>query len=447
MRLRTAAFVGVVALAAQATAVRPVAALDVPSAKTAIARILDKDGTRLETLYKDIHAHPELGLTETRTAAKLAAEMRAVGFSVTEGVGKTGVVAIYKNGPGPLVMVRTELDGLPMEEKTGLPYASTSKQIWNGREVYTAHSCGHDIHMASWVGAGRALVELKDQWSGTLMFIAQPAEESAGGPEDMIADRLFDRFGKPDLGFALHVGSDPAGEVSYKPGVLTSNSDSFTIQFVGRGGHGSMPSAAIDPVVMAARFVIDVQSVVSREKPAGEFGVITVGAIEGGSAGNIIPDRVTVRGTVRSYSPEVRKLLADGIQRTAAAVAMMARAPEPEIRLIPGGTAVVNDAKLAETTGALFKTAFGDKAIRNEEPGSASEDYSVFVLAGIPSMYFGIGGYDPAKIADAKAKGTEVPFNHSPQFAPIPGPTIRTGVEAMTLAVMNAMPKEPAQQR
>ncbi len=415
--------------------------LDVASAKAIIARTLAADYPRLDALYKDLHAHPELGMTETRTAAKLAAEMRAAGFDVTEGVGKTGVVAMYRNGPGPLVMVRTDMDALPMEEKTGLSYASKTKQMWNGKETFTAHSCGHDIHMASWVGAARALVALKSQWTGTLMFIGQPAEESAGGPEDMIKDKLFERFGKPDMGFVLHVGPDPAGQVSYKPGVLTSNSDSIAIQFIGRGGHGSMPSAAIDPVVMAARFILDVQTVVSREKPAGEFGVITIGAVEGGSAGNIIPDRVSLRGTIRSYSPEVRKLLADGVHRTAAAVAMMAGAPEPEIRITTGGTAVVNDAKLAERTGAVFQAAFGENAIRNDEPGSASEDYSVFVLAGIPSMYFGIGGSDPVKAKEAKEKGIEMPFNHSPQFAPAPAPTIKTGVEAMTLAVMNVMQK------
>jgi hippurate hydrolase len=445
MKIRAALFVGA-SLAASGFASGAASApasgsFDVAAAKAAVGRTLEADYPRLDALYKDLHAHPELGMMETRTAAKLAAEMRAAGFEVTERVGKTGIVAMYKNGPGPLVMVRTDMDALPMEEKTGLPYASKAKQVWNGKETFVAHSCGHDIHMAAWVGAARALVAQKDRWQGTLMFIGQPAEESAGGPEDMIADKLFERFGEPDMGFVLHVGPDAAGQLSYKPGVLTSNSDSFAIQFIGRGGHGSMPSAAIDPVVMAARFVIDVQTVVSREKPAGEFGVITVGAIEGGSAGNIIPDRVALRGTIRSYSPEVRKLLAEGIHRTAAGVALMAGAPEPEVRITTGGTAVVNDAALTERTGALFKAAFGENAVRNEEPGSASEDYSVFVLAGIPSVYFGIGGTDPAKIKEAQEKGLEAPFNHSPQFAPLPGPTIRTGVTAMTLAVMNVMGK------
>jgi hippurate hydrolase len=441
MKVRCALLTGLALMASGATATAA-DALDVAATKAAVARMLEADYPRLDLLYKDLHAHPELGMMETRTAAKLAEEMRAIGFDVTERVGKTGVVAIYKNGPGPLVMVRADMDALPMEEKTGLAYASTAKQMWNGKEAPVMHACGHDIHMAAWVGAARALVALKGQWSGTLMFIGQPAEESPGGPEDMIKDGLFERFGgKPDMGFALHVGPDPAGTVSWKPGVLTSSSDSLAITFVGRGGHGSMPSAAIDPIVMAAKFVVDVQSVVSREKPAGEFGVITVGAIEGGSAGNIIPDRVNLRGTIRSYSPEVREILWRGIRRTAAGVAAMAGAPEPEVRIGEGNAAVVNDAALAEKTGALFKEAFGDMAVRNTEPGSASEDYSVFVMAGVPSMYFGIGGTDPKVVAEAKAKGMDVPFNHSPQFAPVPGPTIRTGVEAMTLAVMGAMPK------
>ncbi len=417
------------------------AAIDAPATRAAVSRLLDNGYPQLEALYKDIHSHPELGLQEVRTAAKLAAEMRAAGFEVTEKVGKTGIVAIYKNGPGPLVMVRTELDGLPMEEKTGLPYASVAKQTTAaGRETFVAHSCGHDIHMAAWVGTARALVAMKDKWHGTLMFIGQPAEETAGGPEDMLADKLFERFGKPVMGFALHVGGDtPAGEVNYKPGVVMSNSDGLAIQFNGRGAHGSRPSQAIDPIVMAARFVVDVQSVVSREKDAAEFGVITIGAIEGGSAGNIIPDHVNLRGTIRSYTPEVRKGLAAGIRRTAAAVAAMAGAPAPDVKITTGATAVVNDSGLAERTGAVFKAAFGAKAVRDEQPGSASEDYSVFVLAGVPSMYFGIGGADPAKLAEARAKGTELPGNHSPMFAPLPEPSIRTGVEAMTLAVMNVM--------
>lgn len=414
-------------------------ARDVATLKPAIDALLDKTYAHLDALYKDIHAHPELGFQETATAAKLAAEMKALGFTVTEGVGKTGLVAIYKNGPGPVVMVRTELDALPMEEKSGLPYASHATQVWNGKPAPVAHSCGHDIHMASWVGTAQALVAMKDKWRGTLMFIAQPAEEGGGGAKGMIDDGLFTRFPKPTYGFGLHVGPGPYGFVSYRPGVTTSNADSMEILFKGRGGHGSMPSLTIDSVVQAAKFVVDVQTVISREKDPAAFGVVTVGAIQAGSAGNIIPDSALIRGTIRSYEPGVRAKLLDGVRRTANAEAAMAGAPAPQIDLTPGGTAVVNDVALTERTAKVFKAAFGDKANLEPAPSPASEDYSEFILAGVPSVFFNIGGYDPARIAAAKAKGEFLPGNHTPYFAPVPEPTIRTGVAAMTLAVMNVM--------
>src|SRR5271165_2629635 len=224
-------------------------ALDVATVAPIIVAEVNADYPRLDALYKDIHAHPELGFQQTRTAAKLAAEMRALGFTVTEGVGKTGVVAIYHNGPGPLVLVRTELDALPMKEGTGLPYASEAKAQWNGRETFVAHSCGHDSHMAIWTGTAKALLALKARWSGTLMFIGQPSEESVGGAKAMLADGLYTRFGgKPDYAFALHVGPGPAGEISYKAGPISSTSDSLEITFLGRGSHGSMPAQSIDPV-------------------------------------------------------------------------------------------------------------------------------------------------------------------------------------------------------
>ncbi len=414
-------------------------ALDVPAAKTRIDASLAQSYPDLEAVYRDIHTHPELGFQEVETAAKLAKAMRALGFEVTEGIGKTGIVALYKNGAGPTVLVRTELDALPMEEKSGLPYASRARTTWNGADTPVAHSCGHDIHMAAWIGTARALLSMKDQWKGTLMFIGQPAEETVNGARAMLADGLFTRFPKPTVGFALHVSPAPVGEVAYRPGVLSSNSDSIDIVFKGRGGHGSMPSATIDPVLMASRFVVDVQSVVSREKDAAQFGVITIGAIQGGSAGNIIPDSVLLRGTVRSYSPEVRKILLDGISRTAKAITDMAGAPPADVKLTPGGNAVVNDDKLTDSTAAVFKTAFGANARLQPAPGAASEDYSDFIIAGVPSVFFGIGGSDPAKLAELRAAGKPVPVNHSPYFAPIPEPSIRTGVEAMTLAVLNAM--------
>jgi hippurate hydrolase len=416
--------------------------LDVAKAKAEIDQGLDADYPELDALYKDIHSHPELGFQENRTAALLAARMRALGFAVTEHVGGTGVVAIYKNGPGPLVLVRTELDALPMEEKTGLSYASTAKQTWQGKETFVDHSCGHDSHMAVWVGTAKALIAMKSQWRGTLMFIGQPSEETVGGAKAMLADHLYERFGKPDYGFALHVGPDAYGTIGYRAGVITSNSDGLEIKFLGRGGHGSMPSATIDPIVMAGHFIVDVQSVVSREKDPMAFGVVTIGAVQGGSAGNIIPDNVILRGTIRSYSPTVRQGLITGIERTAKAVADMAGAPPPVVTITAGGNAVVNDPALTARTALVLKAAFGDKAKETPGPSSASEDFSEFVLAGVPSTFLSLGGYDPARIAEAKLKGLPLPVNHSPYFYPIPEPTIRTGVEAMTLSVLNVLTPE-----
>ena len=312
------------------------AEMDVPALKAAIEKSFEADYPKLDALYKDLHAHPELAFQEVKTAAKLAAEMRALGFEVTEKVGKTGLVAIYNNGDGPTIMVRTELDALPMEEKTGLDYASQVKTDWNGKETFVAHSCGHDIHMANWVGTAKTLVGLKDQWNGTLMFIAQPAEEIVQGARAMLEDGLFTRFKKPDFAFALHAGGVPYGNVSYRVGVGSSNVDGLYIKFRGRGGHGAMPQRTIDPVMMAARFIVDVQSVISREKD---------------------PDRIrrrqhrrdperhrrqhhSRRGDAAGHHPQLqaggaRQMLA-GIERTAKAVAAMSDAPAPDIRMDGG---------------------------------------------------------------------------------------------------------------
>ncbi len=426
-----------VALAA-ATVVPVHAELDVARLTAAIEASVATDYPKLDALYKDIHAHPELAFEEVKTAAKLAAEMRALGFEVTEKVGKTGLVAIYSNGDGPTIMVRTELDALPMEEKTGLAYASRDKANWNGRETFVAHSCGHDIHMASWVGTARTLVGMKDQWRGTLMFIAQPAEEIVSGAKAMLADALFTRFRKPDFAFALHAGPFAHGNVSYRVGIGSSAADGLFIKFHGRGGHGAAPHRTIDPVMIAARFVVDVQSVISREKDPTEFGVISIGAIHGGTAANIIPDDAVVVGTIRSFRPEVRTKMLAGIERMAKAAAAMSDAPAPEIRISEGTKAVMNDPAVVATAEKALKAAFGDK-LRPSPPGTASEDFSEYVNAGVPSMFFNIGIYEPERIVAARnGTGPEVPGNHSPQFAPVPQPTIETGIKAMTLAVLGA---------
>ncbi|MDQ8000135.1 MAG: amidohydrolase [Bordetella sp.] len=412
----------------------------VPSAR--IVPLVDGMYPQLESIYKDIHANPELGFQETRTAAKLAAELRALGFEVTEGVGRTGVVALYRNGTGPTVMVRTELDALPMEEKTGLPYASKAKAQWNGRETFVAHSCGHDIHMASWVGTARTLLALKDQWQGTLMFIAQPSEETVSGAKAMVDDGLFKRFPKPDYAFALHTSPSPFGFVGYRAGPVTSASDSLEITFKGRGGHGSAPHATIDPIAIGAHFVTDVQTVVSREKDPAEFGVVTIGAFQAGTAGNIIPDAAKLSGTIRSYKPEVRTRLLDGIRRTALASAAMAGAPEPEVRLgADSSTAAVNNNEaVVQRTVASLKAQFGDPKVVQVQPITASEDFSVFTDAGIPSMFFFVGVTDPKDVAESMKKGGKpLPFNHSPYFAPVPEPSIKIGVQAMTTAVLTAL--------
>ncbi len=430
------------AMALVLTASAQAAPLNAPATLKVIDAQLDRDYPALETVYKNIHAHPELAFQEVQTAKTLATEMRALGFTVTEGVGKTGVVAILKNGEGPKVLIRTEMDGLPMEEKSGLPYASRATATWRDGQTFVAHSCGHDIHMAAWLGTARQLVAMKSKWKGTLVFVAQPAEEVIGGAKAMLADGLWDKIdGKPDYGFALHVGPGVAGEISYKAGVISSTSDGLDITFNGRGGHGSMPSTTIDPVMMAARFTVDVQSVISREKDPSAFGVVTVGSIQAGSAGNIIPDMARVRGTIRTQDDAVRDKILDGVKRTAQAVVDMAGAPPADVKLTPGGKMVVNDQGLTDRTAAVFKAAFGPRAVAETKPGSASEDYSEFVIAGVPSLYFGIGGFDRAMVEKAKAEGKTLPSNHSPFFAPTPEPSIRTGVEAMTLAVLSVTGK------
>ncbi|MCP3442453.1 amidohydrolase [Bradyrhizobium sp. CCGUVB14] len=413
------------------------AELDVASLKQSIEASFERDYPKLDALYKDIHAHPELAFQEEKTAAKLASEMRAAGFEVTEKVGRTGLVALYRNGDGPTIMVRTELDALPMEEKTGLPYASHDKTNWQGRETFVAHSCGHDIHMASWLGTAKTLVGLKDRWKGTLMFVAQPGEEVGAGAMAMLSDGLFIRFPKPDAAFALHDQPFPYGTVRYRVGAGSSSADDLFIRFKGRGGHGAVPQATIDPVMMASRFVVDVQSVISREKDPTETGVISIGSFHAGTSSNIIPDEAVLRGTIRTFKPEVRARMRDGIERTARAVAAMANAPAPDIVITEGIKAVINDPALVATAEKALKPAFGEK-LSLSPANTTSEDFSEFGDSGVPLMMFNIGVYEEDAWAAANKSGTPLAGNHSPLFAPVPKPTIQTGVTAMTLAVLSA---------
>jgi hippurate hydrolase len=414
---------------------------DVAAAKARIDASLDKTYPELDALYKDLHSHPEVGFQENRTAALLAARMRKLGFTVTEHVGQTGIVAIYKNGPGPVVMVRTELDALPMEEKTGLPYASRAQQTVDGRVTFVDHACGHDSHMAWWVGTAEALLSMKDQWHGTLMFIGQPSEEIISGAKAMLADGLFTRFAKPNYALAAHVGPTPLGEITIKQGVVTSASDTMAVTFHGVGAHGSMPDKSIDPVVMGARFVEDIQTVISRQKDPQKFGVVTVGAFQAGTVANIIPDHADLQLSLRSFDPDVRALLKEGVATTAKAVADMSHAPAPDVVHKYGTAPVLNDDALSAQVAGVLATAMGKTRVKlapaSLPGGTGSEDYSEFVAAGVTkSVFFGIGGTDPKVIADYKAQGKPVPVNHSPFFAPVPEPTIRAGTETLALAVL-----------
>jgi len=428
-------------LAITAALLFPVAA-QAATPQSAIDAVIDRNWSDLDALYVDLHSHPELGFQEERTAALLAERMRKLGFAVTEHVGKTGIVAVYRNGTGPVVLVRTELDALPMEEKTGLPYASHVQASGeDGRPTFVAHSCGHDNHMAAWIGTAEALLALKDRWHGTLVFVGQPAEELVSGGKAMLDDGLFTRFPRPDYGFAAHVGPGLAGTVTVKQGPMTSAVDTILITFKGVGAHGSMPDKGIDPIVEGAHFVTDVQSVIAREKDPFKFGVVTVGSFHAGSVSNIIPDHADLQLTLRSYDPDVRRVINAGVERTARAEADMARAPAPDIRHTFTASPVINDPALASRTATLLKAALGDARVQfvpENAPGwTASEDYSEFVNAGmVHSVYFAIGGYTKDTLDRYAAQGKQVPVNHSPLFAPDHTSAIRTGIEVLTLAVL-----------
>lgn len=378
---------------------------------------IKQHSVEFESLYKDIHQHPELGFQETRTATLLANKMRTLGFDVTERVGKTGLVAVYKNGAGPTVMVRTELDALPLEEKTGLLFASKFTSEVDGKTTYVAHSCGHDIHMAAWYGSAQVLLQNKDKWRGTLIFIAQPDEENLGGAISMINDGLYTRFPKPDYIFGAHVINSEIGSVSATPGYISSSSDNYAIKFIGRGGHGSSPNNAIDPIVIAADYVNSIQSIISREKNPDEFGVITVGSFQSGYAPNIIPDEAEIKLTIRSRTPDARKLMNQRIKEKAKIIASSHLAKEPHIRYLGGSAAVNNDGWLTNlVTNAIKKNT--DLSVKNLPPMTGSEDFSEYTVDGIKGTFFFFGGYSKEQLASFKERGKSVPFNHSPEFAP-----------------------------
>ncbi len=397
---------------------------------------------QIESLYLDLHKNPELAFQEKNTAAKLADGLRALGFEVTTGVGGTGVVGILRNGQGPTVMIRTELDALPVLEQTGLPYAShTTTKDRFGREVPVMHACGHDIHMATWLGTARLLASTKERWRGTLMMLGQPAEETVSGAVAMLKDGLFTRFPKPDFALAVHDDSDlPAGKVGYTPGYTLSNANSVDITIYGKGGHGASPQSTVDPVVIAARTVLALQTIVSREVDPRDPAVVTVGSIHGGTKNNIIPDEVKLQLTVRSYKDEVQQHLLAAIQRIAKAEALAANAPkEPTFEIFDAAHATYNDPNVTKRLASLLQNALGKGNVVEQPPKMASEDFSEYGRAGVPAVMLSVGAVQPAKYAAAKAAGTPLPSLHSSLFAPDRELTLKTAIRAETAAALELL--------
>jgi len=399
----------------------------------------------LEALYKDVHAHPELSMQETRTAGLAADRLRAAGYEVTTAVGKTGVVGLLRNGEGPIVMLRADMDALPIQEATGLVYASkataTDKE---GKTAPVSHMCGHDMHVTWLAGATKLMAEAKTSWRGTLMAVFQPAEETGEGAQAMIDDGLFKRFPKPDVILGQHVMVGPSGTVAGRPGAITSAADSLQIRLFGRGAHGSMPQASIDPVVMAASTVLRLQTIVSRELAAADAAVLTVGVLQAGIKENVIPDEAIIKLNVRTFDAGVRSRMLAAIERIANAEAAASGAPRPpEITTIDRYPLNVNNQEATSRVVGAFKGHFGAERVRATGPAPASEDFGSFGSEWhVPSVFWFVGGTDPETYAKAKEanKLTELPVNHSPKFAPVLHPTLQTGVEALVVAARAWLP-------
>ena len=392
----------------------------------------------LEALYKDVHSHPELSMHETRTAALAADRLRASNYEVTASVGKTGVVGLLRNGDGPTVMLRADMDALPIREATGLDYASTVEATdQDGKPMPVGHMCGHDMHVAWLAGAASLLSRAKDAWHGTLMVVFQPGEETAQGARAMIDDGLFRRFPKPAVVLGQHVMLGPAGTIAGSAGPITSAADSLQIRLLGRGAHGSMPQASIDPVVMAAATVLRLQTVVSREVGATEAAVVTVGVLQAGTKENVIPDEAIIKLNVRTFDEGVRRRVLAAIERIVKAEAVASGAPRPpEITPLDRYPLNVNDASASERIAAAFRAHFSVARVRHTGPAPASEDFGCFGGEWrVPSVFWFVGGTDPASYAKAEEAGrlNELPVNHSPHFAPVIHPTLRTGIEALVV--------------
>jgi amidohydrolase len=381
----------------------------------------------LEEFYKEVHRRPELSMEEERTAALAAERLRMAGFDVTTGVGRTGVVGLLRNGDGPTVMLRADMDALPVQEQTGLEYASTVDGVM--------HACGHDMHVTWLTGAMAQLSEARDHWRGTLMAVFQPAEETAAGAQAMIDDGLLDRFPKPDVVLGQHVMPAPAGSIGTRSGVITSAADSFEIRMFGRGAHGSMPEASIDPVVMAAATVLRLQTIVSREVAPAQSAVVTVGALQAGTKENVIPDEAIIKLNVRTFDEGVRRHVLDAIKRIVEAETEASGAPRPpEITPLDQYQLVRNDRDAAERVRRAFQAHFGEERIVDISPISASEDFGSFGSGWhVPSVFWTVGGTNPDTYREAQEAGrlSELPTNHNPRFAPVIHPTLETGVETL----------------
>lgn len=390
-----------------------------------------QESQRVENLYRDLHAHPELSGGEVKTAERMARELEEIGLPVTRSVGGTGVVGLLENGAGPKVLVRADMDALPVTEATGLSYASQVKGV--------AHVCGHDLHMACLIGTARILSRMKKDWAGTLIFIAQPAEEKGEGAQAMLKDGLFQRFSKPDFALALHVDSQlPAGSIGYRSGPALANVDSVDILIHGRGGHGAYPHLAVDPIVMASEVVLALQTIASREVKPSETAVVTVGSFHGGTKHNIIPGEVRLELTVRSYSDEVREQILESIRRIATGVARAHRSPrDPEVKVSESIPSTYNDPSLATRLVPVFKKVFGESRVIEKEPEMGGEDFGLFGRAGVPAFLFRLGSVPPERMAESRKPGAKpLPTLHSSEYAPDLQPTLQAGIRAMTAAVL-----------
>ena len=404
---------------------------------------------RLMAIYRDLHANPELSFQEVRSAKIMADAARKAGFEVTEGVGKTGVVAVMKNGPGPTVLIRADMDALPVIEQTGLPYASKKRGVSTaGVESGIMHACGHDTHMTGWIGTAKQMAARKAEWSGTLVMIGQPAEELGLGSRAMLDDGLYTRFPKPDYALAFHVGSGPAGAVAVSSGWALANADSVDIDIFGIGGHGSMPQLAKDPIVLASAIVMRLQTIVSREIDAQDAAVVTVGSFHSGAKHNIIPDKAHLQLTVRSYSDETRKKLLDAIERIVKGEAIAAGIPEKLMPVVkikePFTRSTWNTPEFAEEFKTQMTAALGEKRSLSVPAVMAAEDFGEYRRAdekGIKSLMFWVGGFTPEALAEAEARGIPIAASHAPFWSPDPVAVVSTGAEALTRTALRIMAK------